>query len=100
MKTYRVLSVCGSGIATSTLVARRLTDGLSERGIASVSVVECNVQEASGQIAGIRPDAVISTTALDAVELGGIRSFNGIPILMNQNAAALYDEIAEHLRSL
>ncbi len=97
---YKILSICGSGIATSTLVAQRLTEGLKAQGVTQVTINECNVSEASGAIQGNKPDLVISTTALDSVDLRGVKDFSGIPILMNMNTGPLYKEIADYLKSL
>ena len=97
---YKIMSICGSGIATSTLVASRLKEGLEDLGIRDISINEENVSEASGLIANNPPHVVVHTTPIDTVDLKGIRSFNAIPILMNKNTGELYKEIAEHLKSL
>ncbi|MFZ7133518.1 MAG: PTS sugar transporter subunit IIB [Eubacteriales bacterium] len=95
---YTILSICGSGIATSTLVAERLRIGLEENGITDIDIIEANVAEVSGLIQNNPPDIVISTTSLESVDLTGIKSFDGIPILMNLSTAALYEEIANYLK--
>lgn len=95
---YKVLSICGSGVATSTLVASRLKDGLEDCGITDLSVTEANVSEASGLIANNPPDVIIATTSLESVDLRGIKAFGAMPILLNQNAKALYEEIAAYLK--
>lgn len=95
---FKILSICGSGVATSTLVSERLKEGLEEQGITDLAIEEANVNEAAGMIQNNRPDAVVSTTPLDSVELDGVRDFSGLPILMNINTQVLYKEIAEYLR--
>lgn len=97
---FTILSICGSGIATPTLVSERLKEGLEEEGISDIVIQEANVNEASGMIQNNRPDVVISTTPLDSVDLDGLKDFSGLPILMNLNAKALYREIADYLRTL
>lgn len=97
---FTILSICGSGIATSTLVSERLKEGLEEQGISDIEIKEANVNEATGIIQNNRPDVVISTTALDSVELDGLKNFSGLPILMNLNVKALYKEIADYLKTL
>ncbi|MBR0461753.1 MAG: hypothetical protein IJJ00_03445 [Erysipelotrichaceae bacterium] len=97
---YKILSICGSGIATSTLVASRLKEGLEDNDITDVVITEANVSEASGMIANNRPDVVVHTTPIGSVELNGVKSFDGIPILMNRGARQLYAEIAEYLKEL
>ena len=97
---YKILSICGSGIATSTLVASGLKDGLDDCGISNITVTEANVSEATGLIANNRPDVVVHTTPVDTVDLQGVKSFNGIPILLNRNAKELYAEIADYLKQI
>ncbi|BES66572.1 PTS sugar transporter subunit IIB [Gottschalkiaceae bacterium SANA] len=90
---YKVLSVCGSGIATSTLVAERIKEGLRERGIENLNICECNVNEANSKIQSFAPDLVVATTSLESVNLNGIPGFSGIPILLNQNKEDLLDKM-------
>ncbi|MBX8937655.1 MULTISPECIES: PTS fructose transporter subunit IIB [Enterococcus] len=97
---YKILSICGSGIATSTLVAERLKDGLEERGIIDLAINEANINEAAGFIQNNPPHLIIYTTSIDSLELNGIPSFDAIPILMNLNTGPIYDAIAESLRQL
>lgn len=98
---YNIMSICGSGICTSTLAAERLTEGLEENGIPAnkLNIYEANVTEASGQIENNRPDCIISTTKLDTVNLDGVQAYDAVPILMN-NADELYEKIAAYLKSL
>ena len=70
---YKILSICGSGIATSTLVASRLREGLEDNDITDVIITEANVSEASGMIANNRPDIVVHTTPIGSVELNASR---------------------------
>ena len=72
---YKILSICGSGVATSTLVASRLRDGLEDQGITELSITEANVTEAAGLIANNPPDVIIATTSLESVDLKGIKAF-------------------------
>lgn len=98
IETYTVLSVCGSGIATSSLVGERLKEGLRKHGITSLRIIECSVSEASGLIENNPPDVIIYTTSLSSVNLRGIKSFPGLPILINLNTDTLYQEIADYLK--
>ncbi|MDO4474008.1 MAG: MtlR transcriptional regulator [Eubacteriales bacterium] len=97
---YKILSICGSGIATSTLVASRLKDGLEEHGITDISITEANVSEAGGLIENNPPDVIIHTTSLESVDLKGVKAFGAMPILLNLNAGALYKEIADYLKGI
>ena len=95
---YNILSICGSGIATSTLVAQRLKDGLEELGINDVNIQEANVSEAGGLIQNNPPDIIIHTTPIHSVETKEIPTFDAVPILMNLNTEQLYEKIAETLK--
>ena len=95
---YNILSICGSGIATSTLVAERLKEGLEDLGITEINIQEANVSEAGGLIQNNPPDIIIHTTSLESVDVKGIKTFDAVPILMNMNTESLYNEIAETLK--
>jgi galactitol PTS system EIIB component len=60
----RILVVCGAGVATSTVVAKKLEEKLRERGL-SVRIDQCKVTEVPYQIAGI--DLIVTTTNLGEV---------------------------------
>ncbi|MGN8021978.1 PTS sugar transporter subunit IIB [Phyllobacterium sp. 22229] len=60
-KQKTVLFACGTGIATSTVVAHAVEDALKERGITFHSR-QCKATEVAGQIDDV--DLVVSTTQL------------------------------------
>lgn len=60
-KRKTVLFACGTGIATSTVVAHAVADALKERGI-SFNARQCKVAEVAGQIDDV--DLVVSTAQL------------------------------------
>ena len=64
-----------------------------------MSITEANVTEAAGLIANNPPDVIIATTSLESVDLKGIKAFGAMSILLNQNAGALYKEIADYLKT-
>jgi len=47
----RILVVCGTGIATSTVVARKLEEKLEEKGI-DIETRQCKVAEVEGMLKG------------------------------------------------
>jgi len=55
----RILVVCGTGIATSTVVARKLEEKLKEKGI-DVETRQCKVAEMEGMLDNV--DLIVSTT--------------------------------------
>jgi len=61
MRTVKILVVCGTGIATSTVVSRKLEEKLSKEGF-EVSTRQCKASEVSANLEGI--DLIVSTTPI------------------------------------
>ena len=59
MLRKRILVVCGAGIATSTVVARKLEEKLQEKGI-DVETRQCKAAEVEGMLDNV--DLIVSTT--------------------------------------
>lgn len=59
MLRKRILVVCGTGIATSTVVARKLEEKLKEKGI-DIETRQCKVAEMEGMLDNV--DLIVSTT--------------------------------------
>lgn len=98
MKNYRILAVCGAGLATSTHVAKTLQTGLKERGIDG-QIRTCSVAEATGIISGYQPDVILATVATDSIKgSGDIKVFSGIPLLTGIGSDQILDEVAAYLR--
>jgi len=96
---FKIYAVCGSGVATSTLLANRLKTGLQKEGILSFVIIECSIRDLERLVQNSHPDFIIYTTPLDVLDLKDIKIFNGLPILMNKDTASLYKEIASYLRT-
>jgi len=58
----KILVACGTAIATSTVVAKKLEEKLRARGIA-VSIDQCKASEVPSKAAGY--DVIVSTTEVD-----------------------------------
>lgn len=65
MAKKRILVACGSGIATSTVVANKLKDLLNERGV-DAYIQQCKAAEAPSLIEGF--DLLVTTTPMDNVK--------------------------------
>lgn len=91
----KVLVCCGTGIATSVQVARKLHVMLAERGI-DAETRECKAIELAATIQSWRPDAVVATSAVAAP--AGVTIHKGVPFLTGVGAAAAADEIAAALK--
>ncbi len=55
----RILIVCGTGIATSTVVAKKVEEELKKRGI-ELETRQCKASEVTSNLEGI--DLIVSTT--------------------------------------
>lgn len=99
MRNFKVLSVCGTGVATSTVAAKKTKEMLAKKGI-SVDVIECKVTEISIKIDNIHPDIIVHTTPVSDDAANGIKKFFGLPFLTGVGMEALVDKIAEYLTSL
>lgn len=96
---YRVLTVCGTGIATSTVAAEKCKQLLMERGL-NVDVLECKVAEVTGQISVFQPHAVVPTTMVSDSALSGVKRFSGLPFITGVGMEKAADEIMAYLKSL
>ncbi len=96
-KVVKVVVVCATGLATSTMAATKLTRELSKYGI--------NAKVTKGQISNLgalvkmgKPDFVVAT-AVTKMELG-IPIFDGVPLLSNKGVNDLYKEILDYISTL
>lgn len=69
----RILIACGTGIATSTVVARKLSEALAARGLA-VRVEQCKVSEVTSRAPGF--DLVVATTTVPDVGVPCVRTIS------------------------
>lgn len=99
-RTFKVLSACGSGIATSSHVATSIRQGMLDRGI-NVDVRTCGINEMSGLIDNVKPDAIVSTTSTESVyNIGDIKVFSGVPLLTGIGKDKFFDEMKEYFETL
>ncbi|EEU30270.1 PTS system, Lactose/Cellobiose specific IIB subunit [Limosilactobacillus coleohominis 101-4-CHN] len=92
MKTLMV--VCGSGIATSTVVEGKIRDFLDSKGVLDkVKMLKGNIAEQINHIDEY--DAFVSTTVVpDDVK---DKVISGLPILTGMGADKAYEEILDKL---
>ncbi len=96
---FRILSVCGTGIATSTVAAENCKKLLKERGL-DVEVIECRVTEFASKVQVFMPHAIVNTTPVSSKIAPDIKRFLAIPFLTGIGGDKLADEIADYLKSL
>ncbi|MYV05482.1 MULTISPECIES: PTS sugar transporter subunit IIB [Furfurilactobacillus] len=92
MKTLMV--VCGSGVATSTVVSGKIKNWLADEGFdGQVKMLQSKISDEVNHIDDY--DAVVSTTLVpDNVK---DKIINGVPLLTGMNTQAVYDQIATKL---
>ncbi|MCG0238599.1 MAG: PTS sugar transporter subunit IIB [Bacillota bacterium] len=93
MAKYRIITLCGSGIASSTICAQKIRKGMAERGI-DVEVKPIAFRELQGEIGKI--DLVVSITPGLKVDINA-PVVNGVPLLTGIGEQAVLDEIAQKL---
>lgn len=99
MDAYRILAICGAGLATSTHVAKTLQKGLEKRGLDS-QIRTCSIAESSGVILDYKPDVILATVSVNSIKnSGNIKIYSGVPLLTGVGAPKLMDDIVEYLKS-
>lgn len=64
-KEKNILVVCGTSIATSTVVRERLLEALPDRGIELGDVEKAKATEAPGKVSSGKFDMIVTTTSLN-----------------------------------
>lgn len=93
MKT--ILVACGTAIATSTVVAKKIEKICEENNI-EVKTVQCKASEAASKASTLKPDVVVGTTDLPGKY--DVPTVNGRAFLTNVNLQACIDELLEILK--
>ena len=89
----KVLIICGTGVATSTVVASKVRDHLTAEGIGA-EVVQGKVMDLVG--GGAEADLIVSTTEVPAgITVPVIRA---LPLLTGIGQEEVLDQIADALR--
>lgn len=99
MRKYRVLTVCGTGIATSTVAAEKCKEMLKARGL-DIEVIECKVTEVETKVPAFMPDVIVHTALVSEKAAGGVKRFRGLQFLSGFGMDELADEIADYLKSI
>ncbi len=89
----RVIVACGSGVATSTMVAELLKNALSKRGI-QAEVKVCDFKSLGAHAASA--DLLVSIAPYEKVSYG-IPVVNGIPLLTGVGSEKTVDEVVKIL---
>lgn len=63
MQKKRIYVCCGSGIATSTVIAKKVKEALESHGI-PYTLDQCTVQQISSKVATLKPDLIVSSAQI------------------------------------
>ncbi|KHD84488.1 PTS sugar transporter subunit IIB [Bacillus ginsengihumi] len=98
MKTFKILSVCGSGTVTSSMVAQKLKEEMEVRGI-RVTTNEGKPTEALSFAQSGAYDLITHTSPLPKADYG-IPTISSISCLTGIGEEEFFDEVEAVLRSL
>ncbi len=93
MAQKKILVACGTAIATSTVVARKIEEELEKRGL-SVSTTQCKASEVPSKVEG--HDLVVTTTFVSGT--GDVPVIQTVSFLTGVGIEADIDKIIGHLK--
>lgn len=99
MRTIKILSACGTGVATSTVASETCKRLLAERGISSVEVTECKAIEIVARAEIVNPDVIIYTAEVPLNKLKNYKCFRVLQFITGFGAEEVADEIADYIKS-
>lgn len=79
-KSVKVLTVCGSGIVTSSMIANKLTDMFEEEGY-EVIAMESNPSELGTYLARDKYDFVAYASPINEADLNGTPALSAISLI-------------------
>ena len=89
----RILIACGNGIATSTVVASKVKEYLSEHGV-DASTTQTKLMEVPSKVQDY--DLLVTTGQFEG-QTGDVPVVKGMPILTGIGAEQTMEEILNHL---
>ena len=91
----RIIVACGSGIATSGMVATMITNALRDRGLSGKAVIDtADIKNIDSIIQNY--DIYVTLTPLASISFE-IPTFSGVPFLTGIGADSIMDEIVKLL---
>ena len=90
MKPIKVVVVCATALATSTMAAVKLEQEFKRRGI-PVKMEKGRISDMRSLVAMTKPDIVVATSMFKQVL--GIPVFDGVPLLSGRGVDKLYEEL-------
>lgn len=96
MKKKLIYVCCGTGIATSTILNRKVTEIVSELKV-PYEIVQCTVADIPAKVASRKPDLVVSSTMISA-DIGSVPVVLGQSLLTGIGKEKTVSEIKELLQ--
>lgn len=91
----KLLIMCGTGVATSTIVTNKVKDWLKEKGYTDIKLYQSKIADEVNKIDDY--DVVISTTVVpDNIK---DKVIMGIPLLTGFGTEAMFEEIDRQINS-
>lgn len=93
--TKKILVACGTAIATSTVVAKKIDKLCKEQGIECM-LVQCKASEAKTKSNTLKPDVIVSTIELP--EITDVPVINGRAFLTGVDLEPIIESLLEKLK--
>lgn len=93
----RFLTVCGSGIVTSSMLAETITDWLKEQGYEGIEVNECNPSEMENFLARAPYNFVAYASPIDHDQLGGVPAIPAIGLITGMGTDEFFENVTKVL---
>ncbi len=97
MKTINIISVCGSGTVTSSMVANKVKDFLSDNGI-KAKTVEVNPGGVDGQLSSGSWDIIVHTSPLKGKY--DIPTINSVGLLTGMGEEEFFEELLDTAKKI
>lgn len=96
MKKKKIYVCCGTGIATSTMIAKKVSQALKDNGIQH-EISQGTVNNAPSFVRSNKPDAIVSSADISG-DVGETPVFSGRPFLTGINKQPIIDELVKTLK--
>lgn len=93
--TKKILVACGTAIATSTVVAKKIEKLCKENGIECITI-QCKATEVLSKARTVKPDVIVSTTQVP--DGSGVPVINGRSFLTGVKHEETIKELMELLK--
>lgn len=96
-KAIKLLTVCGSGIVTSSMLANKLTEMFEDEGY-DVSAMEANPSELATYVARTQYDLVVYASPINEADLNGTPALSGISLITGRGEDEFMEKALEIIK--